>query len=166
MNHNAVETVMGAVVLVVAAVFLYFAWTTSRPPSLTGYEVTAKFTRVDGLRDGGDVRISGIKVGTVVSETLDPQSFEAVVHLNINTAVKLPVDTVATITAVGLLGDDYLDLVPGGDEEFIKPGGAIAQTYPAINIFSLINKFIGSSSGGSSSGAPAPGSADKGAPAR
>jgi phospholipid/cholesterol/gamma-HCH transport system substrate-binding protein len=161
MNHNAVETVMGAVVLVVAAVFLFFAYSTSRPPSLSGYDVTARFDRVDGLRDGGDVRISGIKVGTVVSQTLDPQSYLAIVHMNIDTSVKLPVDTIATITATGLLGDNYLALVPGGEDEYIKPGGQIEHTEAAINLFSIINKYIG---GGSST--PAPPSAPAPAPAQ
>ena len=63
MNRNAVETVMGAVVLVVAAVFLFFAYTTSQVRAISGYDVTANFDRVEGIRDGGDVRISGIKVG-------------------------------------------------------------------------------------------------------
>jgi phospholipid/cholesterol/gamma-HCH transport system substrate-binding protein len=155
MSHNAVETVMGAVVLVVAAVFLFFAYSTSRPPTLSGYEVTAKFDRVDGLRDGGDVRISGIKVGTIVSQTLDPQTYLAIVHMNIDNSIKLPVDTIATITASGLLGDNYLALVPGGDEDYIKPGGQITHTEPAINLFSLINKYIGGGSGAGPSSAPA-----------
>jgi phospholipid/cholesterol/gamma-HCH transport system substrate-binding protein len=165
MNHNAVETVMGGVVLVVAAVFLFFAYSTSRPPSLSGYDVSAKFDRVDGLRDGGDVRISGIKVGTIVSQTLDPQTYLAIVHMNIDTSIKLPVDSIATITANGILGDNYLALVPGGDEEYIKPGGQISHTEAAVNIFSLINKYIsGGTNGGGAAPAPAP-SGQKAAPA-
>jgi phospholipid/cholesterol/gamma-HCH transport system substrate-binding protein len=161
MNHNAIETIMGAVVLVVAAVFLFFAYSTSRPPSLSGYDVTARFDRVDGLRDGGDVRISGIKVGSIVSQTLDPESYLAVVHMTIDTSIKLPVDTIATITASGLLGDNYLALVPGGDEDYIKPGGQITHTEAAVNLFSLINKYIGGGAGGNGS-APAPQSGNPG----
>ena len=95
MNRNAVETVMGAVVLVVAAVFLFFAYTTSQVRAVSGYELTARFNRVEGLRDGGDVRISGIKVGSVVSQKLDPKTFVAVVKMSIDPSIKLPVDTVA-----------------------------------------------------------------------
>lgn len=174
MSHNAVETVMGAVVLVVAAVFLFFAYSTSRPPSLSGYDVSAKFDRVDGLREGGDVRISGIKVGTIVSQTLDPQTYLAIVHLNVDASIKLPVDTIATITASGLLGDNYLALVPGGDEEYIKPGGQITHTEAAVNIFSLISKYIGgngvaANGAGAAPGpgpAPAPNKSDQKAPAK
>ncbi len=149
MTRNAVETVMGAVVLVVAALFLFFAYTRTQTRTVTGYDVSARFERVDGLRTGGDVRISGIKVGTVTSQSLDPQTFLAVVHLTIDPSIKLPVDTIATITSTGLLGENYLALVPGNDEEYIKQGGVISQTEPPINIFSLINKFVGS-------GGPAP----------
>ncbi len=154
MTRNAVETVMGAVVLVVAALFLFFAYTRTQTRTVTGYDVSARFERVDGLRTGGDVRISGIKVGTVTSQSLDPQTFLAVVHLTIDPSIKLPVDTIATITSTGLLGENYLALVPGNDEEYIKQGGVISQTEPPINIFSLINKFVGS-------GGPGAGSAQK-----
>jgi len=112
--------------------------------------VSAKFERVDGIREGGDVRMSGIKVGTIVSEALDPKTFMAIIKMSIDPSIKLPVDTIATITSTGLLGENYLALVPGNDEEFIKPGGAIDHTEAPINIFSLINKFVGSGGGGSS----------------
>src|SRR5487761_1304867 len=96
MSRNAVETVMGAVVLVVAAVFLFFAYTTSQVRAVSGYDVTANFGRVEGLRDGGDVRISGIRVGSIISQTLDPKDYVAVVKMSIDPAIKLPRDSVAT----------------------------------------------------------------------
>lgn len=142
MKRNAVETVMGAVVLVVAALFLFFAYTTSQVGAVSGYEVTARFTRVSGLRDGGDVRVSGIKVGSVISQTLDPKTYLAVVRMSINPAVKLPVDTVAEIASNGLLGDDYISLEPGNEETMIKPGGEIEHTQPAMNLESLIGQYI------------------------
>ena len=142
MNRNAVETVMGAVVLVVAALFLFFAYTTSQVRAVSGYEVTARFDRVEGLRDGGDVRISGIKVGTIISQTLDPKSYLAVVKMSIDPDIKLPTDTVATIASNGLLGDKYLSLVPGADDAVIKPGGTISHTQPPISLESMIGQFI------------------------
>ena len=148
MNRNAVETVMGAVVLVVAAVFLFFAYTTSQVRAVSGYEVTANFDRVEGLRDGGDVRISGIRVGSIISQTLDPKNYVAVVKMSIDPTVKLPVDSVATITSSGLLGDKYLSIVPGAEDEFIKPGGTIEHTTPPISLESLIGQFIYGVQGG------------------
>jgi len=97
MNRNAVETIMGAVVLVVAAVFLFFAYTTTQVNATGGTEYTAQFDRVDGLRDGGDVKISGIKVGTIESQSLDPKTFLATVTVNIDPRIKLPEDSVAVI---------------------------------------------------------------------
>jgi phospholipid/cholesterol/gamma-HCH transport system substrate-binding protein len=148
MSRNAIETVMGAVVLVVAAVFLFFAYTTSQVRAITGYEVTADFDRVEGLRDGGDVRISGIKVGSIVSQSLDQNGYFAVVRMSIDPSIKLPVDSVATIASSGLLGDKYLSIVPGAEEEYIKPGGKIIHTTPPISLESLIGQFIYGQSGG------------------
>jgi phospholipid/cholesterol/gamma-HCH transport system substrate-binding protein len=142
MSRNAVETVMGAVVLVVAGFFLFFAYTTSQVRAVTGYDLTARFNRVEGLRDGSDVRISGIRVGSVISQNLDPKTFVAVVRLSIEPSVKLPVDTVAAITSSGLFGDNYVSLEPGNEDETIKPGGQIEHTQSPMNLQSLIGQYI------------------------
>ncbi len=142
MSRNAVETVMGAVVLIVAALFLFFAYTTSQVSAVSGYDLTARFSRVEGLRDGGDVRISGIKVGSIISQTLDPKSFVAVVKMSIDPSIKLPVDTVATITSAGLFGDKYLSLEPGNEDDTIKPGGEIDHTQSPMSLESLIGQYI------------------------
>jgi phospholipid/cholesterol/gamma-HCH transport system substrate-binding protein len=146
MKRNAVETVMGAVVLVVAAFFLFFAYTTSQVRAVSGYDLTARFNRVEGLRDGSDVRISGIRVGSVVSQDLDPKTFVAVVRLSIEPSVKLPVDTVAAITSSGLFGDNYVSLEPGNEDDVIKPGGQIEHTQSPMNLQSLIGQYIFSQS--------------------
>jgi phospholipid/cholesterol/gamma-HCH transport system substrate-binding protein len=143
MSRNAIETVMGALVLIVAALFLFFAYSTSQIRSATGgYEVTAEFGRIDGIREGGDVRISGIRVGSIVSQSLDPKTYLAVVTLSIDPEVQLPTDTLAQIASSGLLGDKYLALLPGGAEETIPPGGRIQYTQPAISLESLIGQYI------------------------
>jgi phospholipid/cholesterol/gamma-HCH transport system substrate-binding protein len=142
MNRNAIETVMGAVVLVVAAVFLFFAYTTSVVHVVSGYEVTANFTRVEGLRDGGDVRLNGIKVGTIISQQLDPKTFDAVVRLSIDSSIKLPVDSKLRIASSGLLGDKFLSIEPGVDDEILKNGGKITDTTPAINLETLIAQYM------------------------
>jgi phospholipid/cholesterol/gamma-HCH transport system substrate-binding protein len=142
MNHNAVETVMGAVVLVVAAFFLFFAYTTAHIGGISGYQLTARFNRIEGLRDGGDVRISGIKVGTIVSQALDPKNFVAIVKISVDPSIKLPVDTVATITSAGLFGDKYLALEPGNEDKTIPPGGQIDHTQSPMSLESLIGQYI------------------------
>ena len=147
MRGNVIETVMGAVVLVVAALFLFFAYSTSQLRAVPGYQVTADFERIDGIRDGGDVRISGIKVGSVLSERLDPKTFIATVRMSIDPAIALPDDTVAEIVSSGLLGDKYLALVPGGAEETIPPGGRIKYTQSSVSLENLIGQMIFSAPG-------------------
>src|SRR5438270_13264664 len=97
MKGNVIETVMGAVVLVVAAVFLFFAYSTSQFRSVSGYEVTANFERIDGIKEGSDVRIGGIKIGSIVAATLDPKTFLADVRISVERSIKLPDDTCAEI---------------------------------------------------------------------
>ncbi|MBT4879793.1 MAG: outer membrane lipid asymmetry maintenance protein MlaD [Alphaproteobacteria bacterium] len=143
MRTNLLETIMGAIVLVIAAVILIFAYTSRNAAKLNGaYELTAKFDRVDGLLKGSDVRVSGIKVGTVTTETLDPSTFLAIVTISVNSDIKLPVDTSAEVVSEGLLGGKYLALVPGGSDDIIQHGGEIKYTQAAISIESLIGQYI------------------------
>lgn len=163
MNRNVIETVMGALVLIIAAVFLYFAYSTSQIRSTRGYDVIAKFDHIEGIREGGDVRISGIKVGIIVSETLDTTSYLAVVKMNIDPSIKLPTDTVAQILSNGLLGDKYMALVPGASDQMISPDGTIQFTQSPMSLESLIGQFLfssGSQKGGKQGGGDAPSSAN------
>ena len=147
MPGNVIETVMGGVVLVVAALFLFFAYSTSQVRAVQGYQLTAQFDSVSGIHDGSDVRIAGVKVGTIVSETLDPKTFLADVRMSIDPAYKLPDDTVAEIVSAGLLGDRYLALVPGGSEQMIPPGGRIKFTQAPVSLENLIGQMIFSQPG-------------------
>jgi phospholipid/cholesterol/gamma-HCH transport system substrate-binding protein len=147
MSGNVIETVMGAVVLVIAALFLFFAYTTSQVGAVGGYPVTAQFERIDGIRDGSDVRIAGVKVGSVVSESLDPKTYLATVKMSIDTEYKLPDDTVAEIISSSLLGDKYMSLVPGGSDKDIAPGGQIKYTQAPVSLENLIGQMIFSQPG-------------------
>jgi ABC-type transport system involved in resistance to organic solvents, periplasmic component len=99
MKTNLLEVVMGAVVLVACFVFVIFVYSTSHWRPAKGYEVIARFDRADGLRQGSDVRIGGVKVGTIQTIHLDPQTYLAVVHLSIHPHVLLPKDSAAEITS-------------------------------------------------------------------
>lgn len=171
MRGNVIETVMGAVVLVIAALFLFFAYSTSQVRAVTGgYPVTAQFQSVDGIHDGSDVRIGGVKIGSVSSENLDPKTFIAILKMSIAPEYKLPADTVAEITSPSLLGDKIVSLVPGGSDKDIPPGGQIKYTQSAVSLENLIGQMIFSQPGGAQKkpgegGAPAPGgTAPGGAP--
>lgn len=148
MRGNVIETVMGAVVLVVAALFLVFAYKTSQLRTVSGYEVSADFSRIDGIHQGSDVRVSGVKVGTVLAEELDPKTFLARIRMSIDPAIQLPEDTVAQVTSSGLLGDKYMSLTPGGSDKNIPPGGMIRYTQSSISLENLIGQMIFSAPGG------------------
>ena len=147
MRGNMIETVMGAVVILVAALFLVFAYKTSQLRAVAGYQVSADFARADGIRQGSDVRISGIKIGSVLAEELDPKSFLAMVGMSIDPKYKLPDDTVAEIISAGLLGDKYMSLVPGGSDKVIPPGGKITYTQSSVSLENLIGQMMFSAPG-------------------
>ena len=164
MRRNLIETVLGGVVLLVAALFLVFAYSNASLRTVSGYELKAKFDRIDGLNQGSDVKVSGIKVGTIVGQEIDPQSFLAVIRFTVDPRIKLPVDSAAEVVSEGLLGSKYLSLVPGADAKILQPGQEIRFTQSPVNLESLIGQllFSGKSGGGSSDdaakAAPAPAS--------
>ena len=141
MKGNLFEALIGAVVLAVAAFFLVFAFSSTDVGAVDGYEVTATFDRVDGVNAGADVRMSGIKIGTVTKLELDLQTFLAKATLNIDRTVELPDDSSAEITTEGLLGGKYMAIVPGGAEDVIEPGGRIQFTQSSLSLEGLIGRF-------------------------
>lgn len=147
MHRNLIETLLGAVVLGVAGLFLAFAYTTADLGRASGYEVYAEFTTIGGLKVGNDVRLAGIKVGTVVRQDLNPETYLARVTLSIDPSVRLPADSSATISSEGLLGGNYVDLAPGGDPAMIETGGKIRFTQDAVDMVQLLSKFIFSAGG-------------------
>lgn len=129
MKRGAVETVLGALVLAVAIGFVVFATRAiGIQSSGAEYELNARFLKVGGLERGSDVRISGVKVGSVIERSLDKESFEAVVTFTVRSDVVLPVDTEAGVTAEGLLGGKYLRLFPGQKPEVLNPGDDVQFT--------------------------------------
>ena len=141
-SNNMFEAVIGAVVLAVAAVFLVFAFGMANVGAVRGYEVLARFDRVDGLNMGADVRLSGIKVGSIIGQHLDPKTFLAEVRMSIAPDVKLPADSSAQIISDGLLGSKFLAIIPGGDDAVIPPGGLITYTQSPIILENLIGQLI------------------------
>src|SRR5579863_7114959 len=109
-RRSVVEVLSGAAVLLVAAGFLAYAVAHSGRGAVSGYMLDAKFTDIDGLPVGSDVRMAGVKVGSVVAERIDPQSYLAVVTLSVQDGLQLSKDSSASITSDGLLGGKYLAL--------------------------------------------------------
>lgn len=147
MSQNAIETVMGAVVLTVAGGFLYFAYAHSDVKTVDGYEVSAAFTNISGIAPGSPVRVGGIKVGVVEGLDLDPKNYKAVAKLRISEGIKLPADSSAAVQSAGLLGEKFIALEPGGDDNTLKSGDKIAFTQPSVNLEEMIGKFVFSGGG-------------------
>jgi len=158
MSRNVIETVMGAVVLAVAGFFFFFAYSSTDVGSVSGYRVVASFDRIDGLQPGADVMISGVRVGQVTSQRLDPETYLAEVTMTIDPSVQLPTDTIAIVASESLLGGRFMSLSPGGAEEYIEPGGTILYTQSTPGLEQLLGQVIfslgndGSGGGGSSGG--------------
>jgi phospholipid/cholesterol/gamma-HCH transport system substrate-binding protein len=157
-QNNIAETLIGAVVVAVAVGFLAFTYMRTGSGSLSGYEVLARLPKVDGLGIGTDVRVSGIKVGSVSDLVLDPNNYLVTVHMNVRSDIKLPTDSSMMITSSGILGSSYLSIAPGGDDKVIAPGGYIENTQAAnsADLMSLAGRFIGGDSGKPKAPAPKP----------
>ena len=152
MERNTLETVLGAVVLLVAGYFLYLVYSqTNVGADASGYQLVLRFDSGGSTGIGTDVRIAGVKVGSVIDQHFDPEAYQAVVTIEMDEDVKLPKDTSAVVTSDGLLGDNYILLNIGGDSEMLAAGERIRNVQGAINLADLINKFVvGTDSGGAS----------------
>lgn len=147
MQKNIVETLIGAVVLVVAVIFLAFAYRSSNVGTVDGYSITAKFDNASGVALGSDVRIGGIKIGVVSDLGLDKDTYQALVTMQIRKTTQLPKDSSASIVGDGLLGGKYVQLTPGGDDAMLKAGDVISYTQSAVNLEEMIGKFVFSGGG-------------------
>jgi phospholipid/cholesterol/gamma-HCH transport system substrate-binding protein len=143
-GRSLAEAATGAVILAVALLFLGYAVLNSGRGTVNGngLRLTARFDRIDGLSNGADVRIAGVRVGTVTDARIDPQTFSAELTLRVDSGLRLPDDTSAEVTSEGLLGGRYVSLVPGGSDKVLADGGRITQTQGSVSLESLLGRFI------------------------
>ena len=155
MAENAAEVLAGAAVVAVAAGFFLFA-SQGRgfAPEADTYALRASFRSVEGVTVGTDVRLAGVKIGTVTSLTLNPQTFYADAAVSIRRDVLLPDDSSILISSEGLLGGSFVEIQPGGSLTNIAPGGEIEDTQGAVSIVSLLMKFVGGGDAGARPAAP------------
>ncbi len=148
MKNAAVETLIGAAVIVIAAAFFLFAYQSSGQSNASGgYRLHAEFDNASGINVGTDVRMAGVKVGTVVGQSLNHQNFQAAITLLIDPAVQLTEDVTAKVTAEGLLGSNFITLEQGGSDTKLADGGMIQYTQGAVDIWSLISQAMFEKSG-------------------
>ncbi len=140
-NNNTVETLIGAAVVALALVFAAFAYYRTGSGGLSGYEINAKLSKVDGLAIGTDVRLAGIKIGTVSDLTLDPKTYLVTVHMDIQSDIKLPEDSSVLVTQAGFLGGQYLSVTPGGDDKMMAAGSYFENAQGSIDVMNLVGRF-------------------------
>jgi phospholipid/cholesterol/gamma-HCH transport system substrate-binding protein len=140
-SSSKVETLVGAAVVALAAGFLFYASKTAGLGGTVsgGYKVVAEFDNAQGINIGTDVRMAGIKVGTVTGQSLNPENYMARVELTLDPSVSMSDDTIAKVTGEGLLGGNFIKLEPGGSETKLGEGSVIAVTQGAVDIWSLIS---------------------------
>lgn len=154
-RENAGEALVGLLVVLLAIWFVWFAWTKSGGGvKLGAVKVEAIFPNVGGIEVGTDVRLAGLKVGTVIDQKLDPQTYQVRVTLALDPGVKVPVDSSAAVTSEGLLGGSYVALQPGGDSTPLKEGDVITDTQGSVDLMSLFGQFINRSGETAESKAP------------
>jgi len=154
------EIWVGAAVLAAAALFLAYALAhTGGFMGQAGYPLTAQFGDAGALAPGADVRVAGVKVGTVTGVTLDPKTYQAKATLQIDNTIQLPADSTVKITQDSLLGGEHLAVEPGGSLQNMKPGQAFQNTQGAVDLFGLIGQVLRPQTPAAATpGAPAPGS--------
>ena len=142
MQRNMLATVMGAIVLLTAVAFVSFAYEAANIRGTGGYELEAEFGATGGLSVGDDVRISGIKVGRISRQELDPVTYAARIVMSLDERIRIPADSSARITAASLLGGNYLELIPGADEDMMQPGEVIYDTRDPVSLTDLLGKAV------------------------
>lgn len=146
LRENLGEALVGLFVVLFAAWFVLFAWDKTGGGAKAGaIHVTALFPNSTGINVGSEVRVAGIKIGEVSEQMLDPQSFQVKTILALDPAVKLPADSSAAITSEGIMGANFISLIPGGDPAPLKDGDTIADTQGAMDLMGMVGQFINKS---------------------
>jgi phospholipid/cholesterol/gamma-HCH transport system substrate-binding protein len=157
LSARTIETLTGVAVILIAGIFLIYAMRTTGVggPSAGGYRLSAEFENIEGINVGTDVRLAGIKVGSVVEQSLNPESYQARIDMVIDPKISLSEDTTAKITSEGLLGSKFVALEPGGSDVKLGEGGLISYTQSAVDIWSLISQAMFEKSGAKTTQDPA-----------
>ena len=143
MKSTRLELVVGLFLVLGLCGFGWLALQLGEVPWLTGshsYTLYAEFDNISGVKKGADVQIAGVPVGTVLDITLNDDAM-AQAALQIDNKVEVPVDSIASVKSQGIIGDKFIQITLGGDEELYKPGDVITDTESSVDLESLISKF-------------------------
>ncbi|WP_334194959.1 outer membrane lipid asymmetry maintenance protein MlaD [Pararhodobacter sp.] len=147
MTYRAWEVALGAVVMAAAVVFVVFALraTGTVLSDTQGYALHASFRSAEGVRPGTEVRLAGVKIGTVTELSLNPQDFRAQLTIAVNRGIELPADSTIQVASEGILGGTFVEILPGGELENLQPGETFQDTQSAVSLITLLLRaFTGS----------------------
>lgn len=148
MKENTVETLLGAVVLVFAGAFLFFMTQgTSVSGGASSYEVFARFRSAEGVAIGSDVRMAGVKIGSVTALNLDQETYLATTRFAVTGDIKIPDDSEVAVASEGLLGGAFVEIVPGVSDFMLGEGDEILNTQSAVSLLNLLIRFVTSDTG-------------------
>ncbi|MBU2962456.1 outer membrane lipid asymmetry maintenance protein MlaD [Citreicella sp. C3M06] len=147
MTTSTTEVLVGGVVLAAAIAFgAYAITTTGFSMGGDGYPLTASFRSLEGVSVGSDVRLAGVKVGTVSEIALNPETYRADMSLTMERGVQVPDDSAILISSEGLLGGNFVEISPGGSMFYLEAGDEIVDTQGSVSLISLLLKYVGGGS--------------------
>ncbi len=147
-THNMTEVLVGGAVLAFAVAFgVYASQSTGLSRDTSGYELGASFRSLEGVGVGTDVRLAGVKIGTVTGVDLNPETYRADTTFSVAEGVLIPDDSAVVISSEGLLGGNFVELMPGGSPFYFEPGDEIVDTQGAVSLISLLVKFVAGDGG-------------------
>ncbi len=142
-THTKTEVIVGGAVLACAVAFgVYASQSTGLSQARTGYELGASFRSLEGVGVGTDVRLAGVKIGTVTGVTLNPETYRADTSFSVADGILIPDDSAIVISSEGLLGGNFVEVMPGGSPFYFEPGDEIEDTQGAVSLISLLVKFV------------------------
>lgn len=143
MEAQKTEIAVGGIVLAAAVGFvLYMGQTAGFSGGSGGYPLTASFRSIEGVTVGTDVRLAGVKIGSVTDISLNPETFRADAEISVINGVNLPDDSSIVISSEGLLGGNFVELLPGGSPFNLAAGDEIFDTQGSVSLISLLLKFV------------------------
>lgn len=143
MSHNTTEVLVGGVVLAGALAFaIYAGQATGLSTGGSGYQLNASFRSLEGVGVGTDVRMAGVKIGTVTKVELNPETYRADTSFSVQNGIEVPDDSAVIVASEGLLGGNFVEIVPGGSPFFFEPGSEVEDTQGAVSLISLLIKFV------------------------
>jgi phospholipid/cholesterol/gamma-HCH transport system substrate-binding protein len=143
MSHNNTEILVGGAVLAAAIAFaVYAGQATGLSKGTQGYELAASFRSLEGVGVGTDVRLAGVKIGTVTDVDLNPTTYRADTRFSVVERIEIPDDSAIVISSEGLLGGNFVEIMPGGSPFNFAPGDEIEDTQGAVSLITLLLKFV------------------------